>query len=287
MIFHIKSLHWQFKLLIKLLLSFLPFPYSFWRLFGLFKHGQMETSSYSSSVFEKHISFLPSDFLKGKLILEIGPGDLASTSLLSYKYGASSILIDCAFYVSTDLNLYLDLASDFGISCQHVLPLSRSMSFASFLSCFHSKYFVHGLNSLRSIPTASVDFAFSQAVLEHIPRSQFREYFDELFRVLKPGSITSHQIDLKDHLSYSLNNLRFSPIIWESRFFQNLDFYTNRLRFSEYVSIFESVGFKVDVTSVNRWESLPVPFSELHSQFQCFDLDDLLIKDFDVVLTRP
>ena len=109
-----------------------------------------------------------------------------------------------------------------------------------------------------------------------------------MFRVLKPGSITSHQIDLKDHLSYhSLNNLRFSSIIWESRIFQNVDFYTNRLRFSEYVSIFESVGFEVDVTSVNRWESLPVPFSELHSQFQCFDLDDLLIKDFDVVLTRP
>ena len=149
------------------------------------------------------------------------------------------------------------------------------MSFASFLSCFHSKYFVHGLNSLRSIPTASVDFAFSQAVLEHIPRSQFREYFDELFRVLKPGSITSHQIDLKDHLSYSLNNLRFSSIIWESRIFQNSILYF--IYGFEYVSIFESVGFKVDIHQLiagNHYLFL----SQLHSQFQCFNLDDLLIR---------
>ena len=44
----------------------------------------------------------------------------------------------------------------------------------------------------------------------------FEETVYQLRRILKKDGLTSHEIDLKDHLSYSLNNLRFSKNLWES-----------------------------------------------------------------------
>jgi len=46
--------------------------------------------------------------------------------------------------------------------------------------------------------------------LEHIRKKEFVDTIIETKRILKPNGICSHEIDLRDHLNESLNNLRFS-----------------------------------------------------------------------------
>ena len=63
---------------------------------------------------------------------------------------------------------------------------------------------------LAHLPTNSVDFCLSNAVLEHVPKRDLALVAAELFRVLNRNGICVHRVDLKDHLGGGLNNLRFS-----------------------------------------------------------------------------
>lgn len=76
-------------------------------------------------------------------------------------------------------------------------------------------YGTKGLASLKELPDRSVDPVWSRAVLEHIRRAKFAETMRELRRILKPGGVCSHGIDLQDHLAGALNNLRFPERIWD------------------------------------------------------------------------
>lgn len=137
-----------------------------------------------------------------------------------------------------------------------------------------------------AIPDASVDFIWSQAVLEHIRRAEFPEFMAETRRVLKPEGVCSHRIDLKDHLGGSLHNLRFFEAVWESRFMSDSGFYTNRLRYGELLDIFRAAGFAVHVTDRREWNAPPIRRDKLAEPFRGLSEDDLSVSEFGVVL-RP
>ena len=120
------------------------------------------------------------------------------------------------------------------------------------------QYHTGGLESLRAIPDNSVDFIWSQAVLEHVRKADFLDTLREMQRVLGTHGVCSHRIDLTDHLGGSLNNLRFSYRIWESTLFSSSGFYTNRIRYSEMLRLFGEAGFDVQVCGIDRWPSLPI-----------------------------
>ena len=92
-------------------------------------------------------------------------------------------------------------------------------SFMDLLEACRATYLTDGLQSLKSVPVGTVDFAWSHAVLEHIALSEFDGAARELHRVLRASGVTSHRIDLQDHLSESLHSLRFPERIWESWLF--------------------------------------------------------------------
>ena len=111
----------------------------------------------------------------------------------------------------------------------------------------NAKYLTNGLSSFQKLPTAHFDTVYSQAVFEHIHKAEVKKYLHECYRVLKPGAVTSHVIDFKDHLSGKSNNFRFSEKIWESSWFAKKGgFYTNRILFSQMVEIFIGVGFELE-----------------------------------------
>jgi Methyltransferase domain len=99
-----------------------------------------------------------------------------------------------------------------------------------------------GLKSLREVPDASVDFLFSNTVLEHIRLKEFLPLVLEVKRVFKPEGIASHQIDFRDHLQYALNNPRFSERIWESDFMAKSRFYTNRIPWAKMQTLLQSIS---------------------------------------------
>lgn len=108
----------------------------------------------------------------------------------------------------------------------------------------------------------------------------------ECFRVLTVDGVASHRVDLKDHLGGSLNNLRFSECIWESEFFVNSGFYTNRIRFPEMIALFKDAGLRVEIGDVRRWEHLPLKRQSFSNSFSYLSDKDLSVCGFDVLLQK-
>lgn len=120
------------------------------------------------------------------------------------------------------------------------------------LDTCNCQYLTDGTRSLEQLPSSSIDYCFSNAVLEHISKCDFTKMVDEFFRILKSDGVCVHRVDLKDHLGGGLNKLRFSEATWKGAFFRNSDFYTNHIRFGEMVSIFEQAGFICTLPQVLR-----------------------------------
>lgn len=281
-----KLIPWWLKIGFKILLSRIPLKYTFWQSIGLFRHGEMDQSSYVVNVFREHVSRAELDGkLSGKTILELGPGDSIATAIVAASYGARAILIDAGDFASKDLEKYQQLVSyltELGLSPPDI---SSAHDLGGILRVCNSQYLVEGVKSFSAIESNSVDLIFSQAVLEHVRKKEFAETMLECRRILAEGGVASHRVDLKDHLGGGLNNLRFRDSLWESEFFVKSGFYTNRIRYSEMLSLFRSAGFSADVLRVDRWDKLPIDRSDLNANFSDLDDDELMVSGFDVLLT--
>jgi SAM-dependent methyltransferase len=279
---------WQAKIAAKLVLSRIPAGYSFWRRLTLFEHGPMDQPSYAYEVFKRHFDRVSFPRHSGGFTaVELGPGDSLFSAMIARAFGASaSYLVDVGPFARDDLEPYRAMAGflmDNGLSAPDMESIN---SLEELLAACGARYNTSGLASLRAIPDESVDFVWSQAVLEHIRRAEFLDVMRELRRVIRPDGACSHRIDLKDHLGGALNNLRFPEHLWESDFMANSGFYTNRIRYSEMLQLFYQLGFEVEMIAANRWDSLPTPRAKLSASFKHLPEDELLISGFDVTL-RP
>lgn len=279
------NIPWWAKIGAKMVLSRLPLDYRMWQKLGLFRHGYMDQSGYLSSVFHAHASRagIRSE-LAGKTVLELGPGDSVGTALVAASHGARAILIDVGAFAVGNADFYRRLAADLAAMGLNPPDVSQASSLDDVLKACDARYLTNGVRDLSHIETSSVDMVFSQAVLEHVRRHEFAEAMRECRRVLAADGVASHRVDLRDHLGGGLNNLRFSHELWESKFFVGSGFYTNRIRYSEMLSLFEQAGFCVDVLRVDRWDKLPIRRTSLDSSFGGLGDEELLVNGFDVVL---
>lgn len=277
---------WWIKIIIKIIISRLPGGYDFWLKFGLFRHGSMDNYTYAFKVFKDHIDKTNGWPLDGKEILEIGPGDGISTAIIAASYNASAVLIDSVNHVSNDIGLYVELC-DF-LKNQDLNPpnITDDDTIDSILQKCNSRYLTDGVNSFDDIDANSIDIVFSQAVLEHVEKDIFVREMRECFRVSKSNSVHSHEVDLRDHLSESLNNLRFSEKVWESSFFKSSGFYTNRIQFEEMKSIFIDVGYNFKVVSVYSWNTMPIKKEKLNKYFRGLSDENLKVKMFEILLYK-
>jgi SAM-dependent methyltransferase len=277
---------WWSKICCKIILSKLPFEYAFWQRLGLFRHGCMDASCYAIDVFNSHVERTGlTGKLSGKTILELGPGDSIATAIIASAHGARAILVDTGAYVRTDISPYLEL--------QRLLSEKEGLLFTDLTGCrtvrdilsiCGVKYLTKGLMDLTQIESGAVDLVFSQAVLEHIRLGEFLETMKQCRRILRPGGVCSHRVDLRDHLGGALNNLRFSESVWESSFFANAGFYTNRIQYGPMLQLFSEAGFEVEVKEITRWDSLPTSRKKLAREFRGISDDELCVSGFDVLL---
>ena len=245
-----RRLPWQLKVPLKLMLSILPVPFSAWRRLGVFRHGGMNLADYALQVFRRCCTPVNGN-LAGMTVLELGPGDSIASGLLAHAFGAChTYLVDTASYASRDIRLYLRMIREWVRVGVPVDQLLSCVSFEALCARANITYLTHGLSSLKALSRRSVDFAFSNAVLEHIPRAEVFETITELRRILTDRGCSYHQVDLKDHLAGALNNLRFRDRLWESAWFARSGFYTNRLRYSDFLSLFIAVGFEPNVPAL-------------------------------------
>jgi SAM-dependent methyltransferase len=281
-----KYVPWYLKILIKIILSRLPLNYSFWQKIGLFRHGHMDKIDYIIKVFERHIDFaeLDKNNLEGRHFIELGPGDSILSSLLAYSYGARLTLVDVGHFVKEDINFYKSICNELTKLNYKMPDISNCKNINDILEKVDSKYLTDGVNSLKTMPAESVDLIFSQAVLEHVRKKDFKDLAQEIKRILKKHGTSSHAIDLKDHLNYSLNNLRFTDKLWETEFFANSGFYTNRLSISDIIDVYKNIGFRINIMNKLTWDEIPLSRSKFAQQFKNRPLEDLLVSEFDLIL---
>ncbi len=293
-----RAVPWWARIAAKIVLARLPIPYSAWKRLRLFEHGDMNQPerawngflelALTAGIIEMQAG-LPR--LKGReqgySILEIGPGDALFSAVIARSLGISrSWMVDAGAFATTDVRAYtalLQFLRKHGVEP----PFSgEPATISDLLNACNCEYLVEGVKSLSELPPDSVDYCFSNAVLEHIPNHDFPLLASGIFRVLKSDGVSLHRVDLKDHLGGNLENLRFSDSTWEGPLFRNSGFYTNRIRLSEMVAMFEHAGLECKVCRIARWDTLPTPRHKLAAAFRDLPDDDLLVSDFDILLRR-
>ncbi|MGC2411821.1 MAG: methyltransferase domain-containing protein [Stellaceae bacterium] len=284
------DLPWWAKIILKMILTRLPVPRAWWRRIGVFRHGCLaDDVERRGADFLGHVArYRALAAAPPRRIVEIGPGDSVAGALWAKAHGADETwLIDVGRFALEDPAHYRAVI---GCIARHGLDppvLAPPGGIASVLTASGAVYRTDGLSAFAALPDESIDFVFSQAVLEHLPLGQFDRFLGESFRVLRPGGVSSHMIDLRDHLGGALNHLRFSRRFWEWSAVSRSGFYTNRLSYSQICRIAEEAGFIVSTAHLLRWSALPTPRSALDREFQALPDEELAIAGFTLVLQKP
>lgn len=283
------AMPWQAKIAAKVMLARLGVGYKLWKRLSLFEHGTMDRPDYALGVFETHFQRLikhKPDLARGGFsCLEMGPGDSLLSALIARAYGAENIyLSDVGDFAERDVQIYNDMAALLQGKRGDILPHGGFRSLEHVLEHCNATYLTGGIDGMGLIPDNSVNFVWSQAVLEHIRLSEFEATLGHMHRILTPDGIASHQVDLADHLGGALNNLRFSQRMWESDFLSSSGFYTNRIRFENMLELFERADFLAEVQAVKKWPQLPTKRSSMVAPYCHMKEDDLLVRDFSVLM---
>lgn len=278
-----RALPWYVKIPIKIVLSRLPVSLGTWQRLNLFRAGAADSPVYHYGVFQCHLVACGITHLRGQNVLELGPGNGLLTAL-----HASTLHAEHTWLIDQD-QLAKDDWATFEAAVQHLKskgltpqPISRGESIPNQL---RYTYLTEGLSSLRQVPSSSIDFLFSQTVMEHVRLGEFDELVREMRRVLKPGGVASHWIDYRDHLQSALNNLRFSEKVWEGRFMSSSGFYTNRIPFPAMMRRFRDAGFSLRVVKEYRWpKGLPTSQAKMAAPYRAMSSDELMVQHAHVVM---
>jgi SAM-dependent methyltransferase len=279
---------WFVKIPAKIALSRLPIRDKQWQKLNIFRAGTMDTPEFAFSIFKKHYEESGLTTLKDRAVLELGPGNGLLTALYARSFGAARTwLIDAGPLASIDVRLFAEAERTLSALNLPVPGVGRATSMEIALGQLNATYLTEGLASLQTVPDETIDFMFSNAVLEHVRLCEFAKIVREMRRVLKPDGVASHQIDFRDHLQNGLNNLRFRERIWESEFMASSGFYTNRLNWPTMEKLFRDAGLSVELRSFHTWpKGLPTRQRDMARPFRNMPADELMVMDAQVVL-RP
>ncbi len=143
------------------------------------------------------------------------------------------------------------------------------------------------------LPNGSVDCVTSTETIAHIPEQDLKSILAECSRILKPGGVMSMTTNYDDLYSYfdqnicRYNFLKYSDESWSV--FNPAGHFQNRLRHSDYVRLFASLGLEVMVE--DKEYATPQDFKRLSNlrlaeKFRSYSLEDLSMHGAHFVLRR-
>ena len=233
------------------------------------------------------------DFLKGKTIVEYGPGDFPGVAILMLALGARKVYCVDRFSL-------IQLSRKNHLVCQELINrldtdgrnrladlFVDSNASRRVLNPNRIEYLVrpHGFSELHD----EADLVLSRAVLEHV--DDLQGTFGDMVRAMKPGSNAVHLVDLRSHGLHRENPLDFmvpSRRMW-SLMYSNKGV-PNRWRLSTYRDILsalplQEVGF-IQTQSASRADVDRVRPS-LDRQFRMLADEDLTCLGFWVFFRKP
>lgn len=221
---------------------------------------------------------------KGRTVLELGPGNsytLAFNFLLS---GAKKTVLVDKYPRRFDTNHQKEFLEKeikffkkkYNRSLKGIITKAGKANKAKILSIKASA------EKMRTVKTDSSDIIVSISVLEHI--KDLEKAFREMHRVLKPGGLMIHKIDLRDHYNFNkpLMFLKYSKKTWENWMTKEGYSYTNRLRADDIIKMVKYEGFKVVKTRKDKLQK-KVDYNNVHKDYTGKDLRTL---NLDVVLKK-
>ena len=130
------------------------------------------------------------------------------------------------------------------------------------------------MGRMNEIPVNSVDLIISQAVMEHV--DQLEEIYAECFRILKPGGVMSHQIDLRCHdTAHEWNgHWKYSELTW-CLMRGGLPWFINRQPCSFHIGLTKRVGFTIQA-EIKQSGSPGISRKHLGRCFKTLSESDLL-----------
>jgi SAM-dependent methyltransferase len=148
------------------------------------------------------------EFLAGKRVVEFGPGDNVGVSLRMLALGAAEAVCMDKYYAPRDTErerrIYLRIREELNEGererFDEAVELEQAVRFNE--KRIRIVYGTGAEEADQALPASSVDIVFSRAVLECVDTEKC---FAAMDRILKPGGIAAHKIDLRDYGIFSGN----------------------------------------------------------------------------------
>ena len=202
--------------------------------------------------------------IEGKTFLEVGTGRTVNVPLGLWLCGAERVVtVDLNPYLRGELvveslrylrehrgeleALFSGIADPEVFHCRVDRLLEAPESLDAVLALANIEYRAPADATTLPLPNGGVDFHYSSNVFEHVSPEIIRGILLEARRVLAPGGLFLHRMDLSDHFSHTdpsistVNFLRFNERRW-GRLAGNRYMYHNRLRAYEYYDLFAEEG---------------------------------------------
>ncbi|MCD2451822.1 class I SAM-dependent methyltransferase [Methylicorpusculum oleiharenae] len=278
-------------------------PYSYVRFTnetgrGLKEEHFGDVSEYFFDCYSDYLQYLNiseqyiNDYLKNKLLLEYGPGDLPGLALIFYAKGAKKVFcVDrfpllslSEFNIKTINSIIEKLSPDEQHRAKESFNKFGEPSSGFRTECIEYLITKKGLSNLNN----TIDFVYSRAVLEHV--NNLRSTFDDMYRALRTSGIALHKVDLKSHGLHQdnpLDFLKWPDYLWAVMYCNKG--VPNRYRLNKYKEIIESTAFKIErLDVVEECEDIVVDQirPKLNHKFRDIRTKDLKCLSFWVVLKK-
>ena len=221
--------------------------------------------------------------IKGKTVLEIGPGNSYINAYNFLLNGARKVLLVDKYprqsgtrrqksYIQDEIEYFKSRYNIDRLECidQNTCTLDHN----------HIVFIAGDLCTIQL--NIKVDFLYSIAVLHHI--KELDRYIKKMHEILNTGGMMYHVVDLKDKFHFIASPFlfyKYSDFTWEHFLTDKAVTYTNRMRYREYIDMFIGNGFDV------VWQktiSYKIPEFPINKKFS--DRPDLDIGDAHFLLRK-
>lgn len=169
---------------------------------------------------------------------------------------------------------------------QDLPPFKDGVPLSNYMKEINATYYFDGLDGYRRVPGNSVDFLYSCTVLQHIRKNMFVESVNEMYRMMKPGAIAFHTVDLRDMLGGRKNHLRYGDGYWNDEAHRNMRCYTNRIQCAEMCEMFKEAGFKIKKIKREYFKKSPIKKRILSTEFNGISNKELYTKAFSIMTEK-
>jgi SAM-dependent methyltransferase len=229
--------------------------------------------------------------VRGKVLLEYGPGDLPGVAALMCAYGADKVWCVDRFPL-------IQLSPKNVRAMRDLIDAQTGEARDRLVACLRHGAVLQGFDPRRidylvrpsglSGLSGAVDLVYSRAVLEHV--DDLEATFADMVAAMRPGALAIHLVDLRSHGLHRRNPLDFlawSPTLWNLMY--SAKGVPNRWRVDRYRAIVERLPVDVlafEPTRLAAPEDVASVREQLAAPFRTVSDDDLRWLGFWLVFRK-